>query len=184
MEIKTLSAPFVIETGEVDGQIVQVSIRAMEGSALGYNEVREATKQILNHFRRTEIHTVEPFDLEYVDPYAHSEEAAQALQGLVAAYNNGKGRVSDEYLARLAAAYELLVPEGRGVSTALAEALGKPVPTVKGHIMRARRAGYLSEAIEGREGGEATASARDLLQKVDELSKAAKLTSVSVSPPS
>lgn len=182
MELETLNAPYVIEKGEVDGKVVQVTIRAVEGGTLGYDEVREATKRILDHFRRLHIHTVGPFESERVVD-AHSEEAARALEDLVAAHNSGKGRVSDEYLARLAAAYETLVPEGRGVSTAIADALGKPVPTVKGHIMRARREGYLSEALEGREGGEATASARELLQKVDELSKTAKLTSASVSPP-
>ena len=49
------------------------------------------------------------------------------------------------------------------MSTAIADALGTPLPTVKGHIMRARREGYLSEAIQGREGGEITAKARELL---------------------
>lgn len=182
MEFETLNAPYVIEKGEIDGRTVQVTIRAVEGAALGYDEVREATKRVLDHFRRLQVNAVEPFDhLRVVDP--HSKEAAAALDELVAAYNSGKGRVSDEYLARLATAYEALVPEGRGVSTALADALGKPVPTVKGHIMRARREGYLSEAIEGREGGEATEGARELLQRADELGKAAKLTAVSVTPP-
>jgi DNA-binding transcriptional ArsR family regulator len=181
MEIETLNAPYVIEKGEVEGQIVQVTIRAVEGGMLGYDEVREATKRILDHFRRAEIHTVERYEGQrVVDP--HSDEAAMALEDLVSAYNSNKGRVSDEYLARLAAAYEALVPEGRGVSTSIADALGKPVPTVKGHIMRARRQGYLSEAIEGREGGEATASARELLRKIDELAKTAQLKSVSYSP--
>ncbi|MGY3553386.1 hypothetical protein [Williamsia sp. R60] len=165
MEIETLNAPYVIEKGEVDGRIVQVTIRAVEGSVLGYDEVREATRQVLDYLRRGQIHTVEAFH------YAHSDAAASALEALVTAYNSGKGRISDEYLARLAAAYEALTPEGRGVSTALADALGKPVPTVKGHIMRARRQGYLSEAIEGREGGEATRSARELLQRIDEAAK-------------
>jgi hypothetical protein len=178
MEIEPLNAPYVIEKGEVDGHIVQLTIRAVEGAVLGYDEVREATRQILDHLRRTQGHTVEP------SLFARSEQAAHALDELVSAYRKGKGRISDEYLARLAAAYEALVPEGRGVSTALADALDKPVPTIKGHIMRARREGYLDEAIEGREGGEATASARELLQKVDELSKTAKLTDVSYTPPS
>ena len=178
MEIETLNAPYVIEKGEVDGRVVQVTIRAVEGGSLGYDEVREATRQILEHFRRTQSHTVEPSLL------ARSEQAANALDELVSAYRKDRGRITDEYLARLATAYEALVPEGRGVSTALADALDKPVPTVKGHIMRARRAGYLNEAIEGREGGEATASARELLQKVDELSKTVKLTGVSYTPPS
>ncbi|UNQ33895.1 hypothetical protein [Prescottella equi] len=177
MKIEPLNAPYVIEKGEVDGQVVQLTIRAVEGAVLGYDEVREATKRILEHFRPTVSDTVSsPLDLFLAKMSVSSEEGEDALDRLVAADAKAKGRISDEYLARLSVAYEALAPVGRGVSAALAGVLGKPLPTVKGHIMRARREGYLSEAIEGREGGEATASARELLQKVDELSNAAKLT--------
>lgn len=170
MKIEAINAPFVIEKGEVDGQIVQVTIRAVEGAALGYDEVKEATRQLLEHFKRTN-HTVEPSQTE------RSHEIARAVRDLVEAYTEGKGRVSDEYLVRLAAAYEALVPEGRGVSAKLASYLGKPVPTIKGHIMRARREGYLSEAFDGREGGELTEPARKLLETLPK----AKPTHVSVS---
>lgn len=177
MELQTLNAPYAIEKGEVDGRVVQLTIRAVEGAELGYDEVREATRQILDHFRRTQTHTVEP------PKRVLSKKAGAALDALVSTYNNGKGRISNDYLARLAAAYEALVPEGRGVSTMIADALGKPVPTVKGHIMRARREGYLSEALEGREGGEVTSTARELLQELDRLSETAKLASVTFSRP-
>lgn len=169
-----MNAPYIIEKGEVNGKTVQLTIRAVEGSELGYNEVREATRLILDHLRKTQIHTVESVY------YVHSDEASQALTDLVEAYNGGKGRISPEYLAHLANAYEALLPEGRGVSSALADALGKPVPTVKGHIMRARREGYLSEALEGREGGESTELTHNVLARARELSNEAKLTSVSL----
>ncbi|MEV4635253.1 hypothetical protein AB0J79_18670 [Rhodococcus coprophilus] len=181
MELQTLNAPYVIEKGEVEGRVVQLTIRAVEGAELGYDEVREATRQILDHFRKARTHTVESFEGKLL-AYPHSAEVAKALDDLVATYNNGKGRISSEYLARLAAAYEALVPEGRGVSTTIADALGKPVPTVKGHIMRARREGYLSEALEGREGGEATTTTHELLQKLQELEKP-ELSSVTFSQP-
>ncbi|AFR50029.1 hypothetical protein [Gordonia sp. KTR9] len=163
MQIETLNTPYVIEKGEVNGQVVQLTIRAVEGAALGYDEVKEATGRLLDYFRRS-THTDKPSD------DATSHNAAEAVHELVAAYTEGKGRVSDEYLVRLAAAYEALVPEGRGVSAKLASYLGKPVPTVKGHIMRARKEGYLSEAFDGREGGELTEPARKLLGELAHVS--------------
>jgi hypothetical protein len=90
------------------------------------------------------------------------------VQELVSAYTEGGGRVSEEYLARLAVACGDLAPERRDVSTALAVALGKPVQTVKGHIMRARNSGLLTKAIDGKEGGEATEKACEVLAKLAE----------------
>jgi hypothetical protein len=91
------------------------------------------------------------------------QRGSKSVEKTIAAYQSGNGRVSDQYLAQLAVAYEELVPEGRDVSTKLAAALGKPLPTVKGHIMRARREGFLTEAAESKEGGEATDKAREVL---------------------
>lgn len=160
MEIERLNAPYVIEKGEVDGELVQITIRAVDGALLGFDEVREATRQILDYLRRGGSNTVDTVS-EF--PRAYGQQAAEALDALVSTYRADHGRVTGEYLARLAVAYEALTPEGRGVSTAIADALGKPLPTIKGHIMRARREGYLSEAIQGREGGKITAKARELM---------------------
>lgn len=63
-------------------------------------------------------------------PRVAAESDSDAVRAMVAAYNQGHGRVS-ALLARLALAYEELAPKGRGVSTELAAALGRPLPTVK-----------------------------------------------------
>jgi hypothetical protein len=177
MEIAALNQPYVIEKGEVDGRLVQVTIRAVEGGTLGYEEVREATRLVLDHLRNTHSntvgerrrsHTVEERSSGQTGliapPRVVPESAADTLTGLVSASRRGRGsNITDEYLAWLATAYEELVPEGRGVSLTLADALDKPLQTVKGHIMRARREGFLTPALEGREGGEATEKARALV---------------------
>lgn len=176
MEIAALNQPYVIEKGEVDGRLVQVTVRAVEGGTLGYEEVREATRLVLDHLRRDQIDTVKHRNRSHTveerssaetglipPPRVVPESAADALTALVSISHQGRGsNILDEYLARLAIAYEELVPEGRGVSITLADALDKPLQTVKGHIMRARREGFLTPALEGREGGEATEKARAL----------------------
>jgi hypothetical protein len=175
MEIAALNQPYVIEKGEIDGRLVQVSIRAVEGGTLGYEEVREATRLILDHLNRGQGHTVNDLRSHTAEnrssgqawltppPRAIPESAADTLAALVSAYHQGRGSITNEYLAQLAIAYEELVPEGRGVSIMLADALGKPLQTVKGHIMRARREGFLTAAEKGREGGEATLKAREVI---------------------
>ena len=51
----------------------------------------------------------------------------------------------------------------RDVSTAQVDALDNPVPTVKGHTMRARREGFLTGAEDCKEGGDATDKTRDVI---------------------
>ena len=82
---------------------------------------------------------------------------------LIAASDQAEGRVTDLYLARLADAYETAVSDHRDVSTRLAEALDRPLQTVKGHLMRARKDGFLTPTLEGREGGQTTSKAKDLI---------------------
>jgi hypothetical protein len=94
--------------------------------------------------------------------------ASEEVAPLADAYNRGNGRVTDEYLAMLAVAYERLAPGRRDVSTTIARGLGKPLQTVKGHIMRARTSGFLTEAVEGKEGGKATPKAHSLLASMSE----------------
>lgn len=144
-----------IEMGYQGERLVQITIRPTtddDDGQLGYEELAYAARQIQD-FARTEYRT----------PMMQSRPTSKAAEEMVNAYNDGKGRVTDEYLARLAVAYEELAPQGRSVSTALTNALNSKLPTVKGHIMRARREGFLTEAIEGREGGEATTKARELI---------------------
>lgn len=145
-----------IEIGREAGRLVQITIRPMsdDDGMLGYDELMYAAREI-QMFARTEYRVPTP---------QRSSRGSATVEAMVDAYNRGGGKVTDEYLARLAVAYEELAPQRRDVSTALAVALGKPVPTVKGHIMKARREkGFLSEAVDGKGGGETTATAREFI---------------------
>lgn len=140
-----------------DGErLVQITITTTsddEDGQLGYDELLYAARQIQDLARR-----------EYRVPLAQrSRIGVEAVQQMVDAYTKANGRITDDYLARLALAYAQLAPRRRDVSTALADALDKPVPTVKGHIMRARREGFLTEAVDGKEGGEATPKTREVI---------------------
>jgi hypothetical protein len=150
-----------IEMGYEGDRLVQITIRPTtddDDGQLTYEELVYAARQIQDFARH-----------EYRMPATvRSRATPEAVQEMVSAYTEGGGRVSDEYLARLAVAYGDLAPERRDVSTALAVALGKPVQTVKGHIMRARNSGLLTKAIDGKEGGEATEKAREVLAKLAE----------------
>jgi hypothetical protein len=148
-----------IEMGYEDGRLVLVTIRPTtddEDGQLSYDELTYAARQILD-FARTRQRP------------AAARSRSEAVQAMIDAYHAGSGKVTDEYLARLAVAYEELAPARRDVSTALAAALGKPVQTVKDHISKARnQKGYLSDAIEGKGGGRATDEAREVLSGLAE----------------
>lgn len=147
-----------IQLGYDGDRLVKVVVTTTtddEDGRLGYDELLYAARQIQEFARR-----------EYRAPTMRMSKQHPffaSVQAMVESYNNAKGRITDDYLARLAVAYAELAPARRDVSTALADALDKPVPTVKGHIMRARREGFLSEAEDGKEGGEATDKARELI---------------------
>lgn len=143
-----------IQVGYEDGRLVQIVIQPTtddEDGQLGYDELLYAARQIQEFARR-----------EYRMPLLR-RAGSGSVRAMVEAYNKGGTKITDEYLATLSIAYGELAPQRRDVSTALADALDKPVPTVKGHIMRARHGGFLTEAAEGREGGEATDKAREVL---------------------
>lgn len=145
-----------IEMGYEGDRLVSITVKPTtddENGRLDFEELLYAARQIQEFARR-----------EYRLPMmSRSRTTSNAVDAVVAAHNKGPG-VTDEYLARLSVAYEELAPQGRGVSTALADALGSKVPTVKGHLMRARREGFLTQAIEGKEGGEATPKALALVR--------------------
>lgn len=135
-----------IQLGYDGDRLVKVVITTTsddEDGRLGHDELLYAARQIQDFARR-----------EYRMPVRLT-----AVNDLVESYAKANGRITDDYLARLALAYAQLAPRRRDVSTALADVLDKPVPTVNGHIMRARREGFLTEAVDGKEGGEATPKA-------------------------
>lgn len=137
-----------VELGYEGDDLVQVAI----SGALGYAELMSAAKQLQALAHKHQHNTF------------RSSPEGSAVTEMVHAYHAGNGRVSDEYLARLAAAYAELAPARRDVSTALASALDKPLPTVKGHIMRARQQGFLTKADPGKEGGQITDKTKELLK--------------------
>lgn len=151
MAIEKLRPPYEVELHRSDaGDLVKVVIEAVGGDGnLSYEELREATRSVLDHVRSTSPRAE-------VDP-------SGALAAMVAAHRVAGREVSDEYLARLAVAYEACVPLGKAVSTKLAKALEISVNTMKGHIGRARNEGFLTPAEPGKEGGQATPKARQII---------------------
>ncbi|OBY33157.1 hypothetical protein ACT18_04590 [Mycolicibacter kumamotonensis] len=146
-----------IQLGYDGDRLVKVVIATTtddEDGRLGYDELLYAARQIQDFARR---------EYRAMPMRMPTRAGATSVREMVESYNKANGRITDDYLARLAVAYAELAPHRRDVSTALADALDKPVPTVKGHIMRARREGFLTEAEDGKEGGEATDKARDLI---------------------
>ncbi|MFV8233057.1 hypothetical protein [Mycolicibacterium fortuitum] len=139
-----------IETGYEDGRLVMVKI----SGDLGYSELMHAAKQIQEFARREYGSASLKPDFESV--------AGEIAEEVTIGIGLRRGTVSDEYLARLAVAYEELALQGRDVSARLAAELGRPLSTVKRHIKLARDKGFLTSAVVGREGGEATSKARKL----------------------
>lgn len=162
---------YEIELVREGDRVVEVNISAVEGAELTFAQVRNAMQAVLDHLRPTRQRFDES-DPRGLRPRGRSRTAVASeslglpqpqIHALIRAYEMGDGRVTDEYLARLAVAYANAAPGTRDVSMRLANALGRPIQTVKGHIMRARKEGFLTETVEGREGGEATRRALDLI---------------------
>lgn len=148
MEINPIDArAYELLEGREDGQLVQIVIKAANG-VLDYATLRAATQELLNHYR----------------PVVSDVDPKPAVDALVAAQKSSGRSVTDEYLARLSVAYEQLAPHGRAVSSRLANEMRLSVNTVKGHIVRARNEGFLTPAEPGKEGGQATAKALDLIR--------------------
>lgn len=154
-----------------DGEkVVEVIVRALPGTELAAMHVRNALQAVLPHLprggnelgvRRTAMDANRI--AEYAAKVEELELPAFEMAQVIAAYEGADGRVTDLYLARLAYAYEKAAEDHRDVSMRMATALNRPVQTVKGHLMRARKEGFLTPAIEGREGGGTTAKAKDLI---------------------
>lgn len=75
--------------------------------------------------------------------------------------------VTDDYLVLLALQYVRAVQRGQAnVNDYLAAQLGKPVSTIRGHLGRARRQGYLSGS-PGHKGGELSDDARAIIRRIN-----------------
>ncbi len=148
-----IGPPYELAVVRDNGLIVEVTIRATAGE-LTAADIQEATRALLERLD----HPVEPWA-----PTSVAAEIEQATADLAAIYHSSKGRVTSKYLALLAVVYAELAHDHRDVSTMLSEQLSIPLPTLKGHLMRARREGFLERTVQGRHGGEPTAQAFSVL---------------------
>jgi hypothetical protein len=74
--------------------------------------------------------------------------------------------VTDEYLSRLSSEYVRAVTRGQAkVNDYLAELVGKPTSTVRGHLWQARKQGFLTGS-PGRKGGELGPKANAVLERI------------------
>lgn len=162
--------PYEVEIARDGGKLVEITIRAVRGGELTYPHVRNAMHAVLDLVPRRggEPAGGRPRDrraalAREAETVAELELPVSEMAMLLAAHEAAGGRVTDEYLARLSLAYDVAARRHRDVSARLATALDRPLQTVKGHLMRARKEGFLSPAEEGREGGVATSKALDVI---------------------
>ncbi|MFR9802339.1 hypothetical protein ACL02T_08555 [Pseudonocardia sp. RS010] len=139
--------------GRDNGRLVEVTVKAVGDGELTLETLNAAFRTIMEPLRRSAV---------------QQRRAAGQADGLVAlarAWDESGGEITDRYLAHLAVAYEQVsrVPGHRAVNETLADAIGRPVGTVKGHVLRARKAGFLSPTGMGRGGGAATEEARKIV---------------------
>ncbi|MGU3502420.1 hypothetical protein [Mycobacterium sp. C31M] len=169
-ESEKLGPPWEVELIREGDKPVEAIIRATGDNKLTSDTVREASNMIISRLR----------------PYEHRlsvPTTAPTLQALRAAHEAAEGKITPEYLAHLAVAYEEVVERGRPPFVAtLARAIGGKPETVKGHVMKAREDGkYLTKPQPGkREGGTATPLARKLVAQFEHTTDSATInTSVS-----
>ena len=104
------------------------------------------------------------------DQIAESARHSQVDPDSVRAFERNQLRsalsegVTDRYLAMLAFEYVRATERGQSnINDYLAELVGKPVGTVRGHLIRARREELLS-GTHGRKGGSLSPEAHDLVE--------------------
>jgi hypothetical protein len=146
-ETEKIGPPWELELTRDDGRLVEVTIRATGNGELGFDAVREAMNALLGRLRR---------DRPMV---------GRSMVLLRELYKASGGKMTPEYLAQLAVSYAEVAATGRAVIPALASAIGGNPATVKGHVVKAREEGYLTKTTPGKEGGEATDKAREVLFK-------------------
>lgn len=148
-------------------RLVGVNIRAAEGGELDQDMIREAMRSLSEHARRERFQS-----RPTISTRISRGGIPDSVREAAAAYKAGDGRMTAEYLSRLAVAYEELVSGGHNAAHRLAIALGTdepiPLPTIRTHIKRAREGGYLSQTTRGKEGGEATDKAREVIANLSD----------------
>ena len=161
--------PYEIELVRDGDKVVEINIRAVPGAELTHLEVRSAMQAALRRVPRGRQLRGGPgrdrgrlFDRQ-ADLIEELGLPMHEMRQVLDAHDVAEGRVTEVYLARLALAYEVAARDHRDVSLRLAAALNRPLQTVKGHLVRARKEGLLSPSPEGREGGVATPRAKDII---------------------
>lgn len=149
--ITDLVKPFRVQLVHDDqGGVIGANIRAL-GGELDYETVREATRSLVDHFRSQELRK------------RHRLRNTSTLQALRKAREAGGG-VTDVYLATVATAYGELVGTDAPIAETLASAMpGTSLSAVRSHLQRARKEGFLTPTRQGKEEGEPTQKARDVL---------------------
>jgi hypothetical protein len=162
--------PYEVELVRDGEKVVEINIRAVPGAELTHMEIRSAMQAALRRVPRgMDIrggHGRERRRLadRQAGLIEELELPAGEMRQLLDAYYLADGRITESYLARLALAYEVAARDHRDVSLRIAAALNRPLQTVKGHLVRARKEGFLSPPTgEGREGGVATSKAKDII---------------------
>ena len=176
--------PYRVQLVHDDGnRLVGVNIRAADGGEMDLQVVRDATRSLLDHFRREEMvnRNRQRVNAQFPEVAADTD----TLDRMATAYREGHGRVTEEYLALLALAYSELIGQNVNVAETLGAALGgdgEPVPaeTVRHHIKQARADGWLTPTTRGKREGRPTEKAAELLAEVSELAKKVKPISVEV----
>lgn len=151
VERETITSPYEVVVGRDGDRLVEVTIRAVGGAELTLSTLNTAFRTVLEPLRRREVDK-------------RRLEQTGVLEALGEAWERSGGEMTQEYLARLAVAYEEVAAlPGRAITQTLADAIGKPAATVKGHVSRARKDGFISPTGMGRGGGSATDMARSVI---------------------
>lgn len=154
--------------GPVSGGPQRITIESAEGAP-----ARDVTRGISTTvLRRLDIAAA--LMLARQDPHAKRtrEEVAEKLKGMgeaagVALESQG---VSEQYLALLVATYTAMADSGAPAPVPwLAGLIGRRPETVKDHLKRARRDGFLT-SVAGKAGGEVTDKAAAVLEDMAEAS--------------
>ncbi|ALL75895.1 hypothetical protein AD006_12340 [Pseudonocardia sp. EC080610-09] len=135
---ETLVSPYSLELARDDqGRIKAVTVTAVGDSELTLSQLEQAWRALRDRLRSDELRGRGTYN---------RRRGVDVLTALSKAWD---GQITDEYLAALAIAYEEVSKlPGRAMLDSLAEAVGRPQATVRAHVSRARREGWLVDRDE------------------------------------
>ncbi|MFE0171536.1 hypothetical protein ACFWZ2_04405 [Streptomyces sp. NPDC059002] len=160
-ETEIIGQPYELAVTREDGRIVEVRITAVgDGGELTAETISQAHRALSDRLRQEEFRARRS---------SQREASRSALEALKAASTD---KITDAYLAHLAAAYVAILDgasgvEARGVMSILATATGRSASTVKMHVVKARKEGFLTETGGGKAGGDLTDKARKLTESAE-----------------